>query len=181
MLMRRGFRRLGKRGNSGSAAVEFALIAPVFFLLLFAIFETGMLFFADMTLENGVATTARLIRTGQAQTSAMTQAQYRTALCNEISFLLSCNASQLYIDVRSFTNFNGANYPQALNNGILNPNLNSWQPGGSSQVVGQNPIVLVRVFYEWPLFTPLFGAYFANMAGNVRLLSASRAFKNEPF
>ena len=68
MFMRKGFRRLGKRGNSGSAAVEFALIAPVFFLLLFAIFETGMLFFADMTLENGVAVTARLIRTGQAQT-----------------------------------------------------------------------------------------------------------------
>ena len=178
----RKVRRSGRRGNSGSAAIEFALIAPLFFLLLFAIFETGMLFFADMTLENGVATTARLIRTGQAQSSAMTQAQFRTALCGQISFLLSCSSSQLFIDVRSFTNFGGAGYPAAFSSpGVLNPALNSWQPGGSSQVVGQSPIVLVRVFYEWPLFTPLFGAYFSNMAGNVRLLSASRAFKNEPF
>src|SRR5438132_14309500 len=106
--MRKGFRRWGRRGNSGSAAVEFALIAPVFFLLLFAIFETGMLFFADMTLENGVAVTARLIRTGQAQSAGMTQAQFRTALCRQISFPLSCSSSQLYIDVRSFTNFGGA-------------------------------------------------------------------------
>jgi Flp pilus assembly protein TadG len=31
----------------GSAAVEFALVAPVFFALLFAIIETAIMFFAS--------------------------------------------------------------------------------------------------------------------------------------
>jgi Flp pilus assembly protein TadG len=40
------FRRFG-RNRRGSAAVEFALIAPVFFALLFAILETAIMFFAS--------------------------------------------------------------------------------------------------------------------------------------
>ena len=33
------------RGKSGSAAVEFAFVAPVFFMFLFAIIEGGVMFF----------------------------------------------------------------------------------------------------------------------------------------
>lgn len=43
----RRFRRNGR----GSAAVEFALVAPVFFALLFAIIETGVMFFGSQQLE----------------------------------------------------------------------------------------------------------------------------------
>ena len=186
--MRMKFPRLGTcrngRGNSGSAAIEFALIAPTFFLLIFAILETGLVFFADMTLENAVQTTGRLIRTGQAQNQNLTQDQFRAALCDKVSFLLSCDSGSLLIDVRSFTNFGMAGYPQALDaQGNLNPDLNSYQPGGSSQVNGQNAIVLVRAFYKWPLLTPLFGHYFSNMGdgSNLRLISSSVAFKNEPY
>ena len=40
------------RGNRrGSAAVEFALVAPIFFGLLFAIIETAIMFFAGQVLE----------------------------------------------------------------------------------------------------------------------------------
>ena|ERR1700704_6285772 len=174
---------LGKRGTSGTAAIEFALIAPVFFLMLFAILETGMVFFAGQTLQHGVVQTARLIRTGQAANQNMTQAQFRTQLCNQVSFLLTCDPAKLYIDVRSYTNFAGSGYPQPLDAGsnIVPSNVNSYSTGGSSNVAGAQTIVLVRAFYTWQLFTPLFGNYFANMANNQRLLSASVAFKNEPY
>ena len=41
-----------RRNRGGSAAVDFALVAPVFFALLFGILESGLLFFADQTLES---------------------------------------------------------------------------------------------------------------------------------
>ncbi len=173
-----------RHSNSGSAGVEFALIAPAFFLLAFAILETGMIFFGSMALENGVRVAGRLIRTGQAQNLNMTQDQFRTQVCNQVSYLLSCDPGKLLIDVRSFSSFGGAGYPAALDaQGNLNPNLGAYQPGGSSQVNGQNAIVLLRVFYKWDLFTPLFAAFFENMGhgSNLRLLSASFAFKNEPY
>jgi Flp pilus assembly protein TadG len=173
--------RRGKRGQSGNAAIEFAMIAPIFFLMLFASLETGLAYFANMTLQNGVMETSRLIRTGQAQKANMSKAQFRTQLCNEINMLLSCDASKLYIDVRAFTSFGNPAFPAPIDaNGDMNGGLDSFQLGQSS-MNGAQTIVLYRVFYKWQLFTPLFGEYFANLSGNVRLLSSSAAFKNEPY
>ena len=42
------------RNRRGSAAVEFALVAPIFFALLFATLETAIIFFAGQVLEAGV-------------------------------------------------------------------------------------------------------------------------------
>src|SRR5262245_18866068 len=92
----------GRRNTSGSVAIEFALIAPIFFLLLFGIIEATLALFANMVLENATKETARLIRTGQAQNSKMSQAQFRQAVCDRISIVMSCDADKLYIDIRSF-------------------------------------------------------------------------------
>jgi len=40
-----------RRSRRGSVAVEFALVAPLFFALLFAIIETAIVFFAGQVLE----------------------------------------------------------------------------------------------------------------------------------
>jgi Flp pilus assembly pilin Flp len=51
--IRHALRRF-RRNRRGSSAVEFALVAPVFFALLFAIIETVIVFFAGQVLETGV-------------------------------------------------------------------------------------------------------------------------------
>jgi Flp pilus assembly protein TadG len=170
------FRSWNRRRAEGHAAIEFALIAPVFFMLLMGIIETGMVFFADSTLQNGMEVAARMIRTGQVQTGGITQTTFRQIVCNAINSFLSCDPSKLYIDVRAYTNFASSNYPPPLDDDQnLNPNLNGYQVGTSCQVV------LVRAFYTWELFTPVFAQYYANMANNTRLISASIAFRNEPY
>ena len=58
-----------RRNRAGSAAVEFALVAPVFFALLFAIIEVATYFFASQVLETITQDSARVLMTGQAQTS----------------------------------------------------------------------------------------------------------------
>lgn len=172
----------GKRNTRGSVAIEFALIAPIFFLLLFSIIEITLSWFAGMLLENGMKSTARLIRTGQAQNANMTQQQFRDALCNYVNIVMSCDPSQLYIDVRSFSNFATASYPQPINSdGTINAALNTYSLGGSTQATGVNTIILARAFYKWDLVTPLLGQFYANMNNNTRLISASVAFRNEPF
>ena len=59
-FVRNAVRRF-RRDGRGSAAVEFAFIAPVFFVLLFAIIETAIVFFASQVLEGAVQDTGRLI------------------------------------------------------------------------------------------------------------------------
>ena len=50
-----------------------------------------------------------------------------------------------------------------------------YSPGGAGD------IVVVRLFYQWPLFVTGLGFNIANLSGNKRLLVATAAFKNEPY
>jgi len=58
--------RLRKFRNSelGSAAIEFAMIAPPFMLLLGVIMETGLMMFTEYAIQSSVQDSARLVRTG---------------------------------------------------------------------------------------------------------------------
>ena len=173
--LRRVVRRMKKAARSGSAAIEFALIAPIFFLLLMGTMEVGIMFFAQFALQNATNDAARLIRTGQVAGASMTATQFRTAICNEVSPVLACDAN-LQIDVESFANFGTANYPAALTGtNTLNPALNNFAPGGVCSVV------LVRTFYTWSVVTPILTPFMVNMANNMHLLSATAAFRNEPY
>jgi Flp pilus assembly protein TadG len=153
------------RGNRrGSAAVEFALVAPIFFALLFAIIETALMFFAGQVLETITQNSARVVLTGQAQSGSVTacavsgvsapctQTTFKTYVCSQIPALFDCNS--VYVDVTSFS---------------------SYSPGSAGD------IVVVRLFYQWPLFVTGLGYNISNLTGSKRLLVATAAFKNEPY
>src|SRR5262250_260112 len=96
MLLRR-FRR----SRRGSAALEFALVAPVFFVLLFGIIETGIMFFASQVLETITQNSARRIMTGQVQSAAYDAAHFKSnVVCPQIPAIFSC--ANIYIDVKSY-------------------------------------------------------------------------------
>ena len=170
----KSFLRRFKRSQHGGAAVEFAVIGLPFFLFMFAILDISLIFFASTTLENGIVSAARQIRTGQAQAMNMTKQQFRTLVCGEISMLLGCD-SRLGVDVRKYSGFSSAQFENALdNNGNLTGNF-QFDPGQPGDVV------VVRAFYTWPVLTPIVGEAFQNMAGGHRLIETSIAFRNEPF
>ncbi len=161
--------------RKGSAAIEFGLIAPVFFILLMGIVENGVIFFAGSTLQYATDNAARYVRTGQAQAASMTQAQFRTMVCNDIAPLLACSAN-LQIDMESYAGYNGAAFaPPVDANGNLNAGLNKYQPGVACNVV------LVRAFYTWKVITPGLSVFLTNITGGYHLISATAAFRNEPF
>ena len=172
-----------RRNRRGSAAVEFALVAPVFFALLFAIIETALMFFASQVLETITQNSARMIMTGQAQTASYTQAQFKTYVCGQIPALFNCN--NIYVDVESFPSFSTISFANPIDaNGHFVNNM-GYSPGGSSSCSGNsgcpNSIVVVRLFYAWQLFVTGLGYNISNMSGNQRLLVASAAFRNEPY
>jgi Flp pilus assembly protein TadG len=166
--------RLQGRAKSGSAVLEFALIAPVFFLLIFAIMEVGIIFFAQSTLQVGANDVARMVRTGQVQGQGLSQSQVRTRVCADIAPLIPCDGN-LYVDIEAFSSFGGVNFSQPLDtNKNMNP-MNSFQTGNACDVV------LVRVFYAWNVFTPVLTPFLVNVNGNKHLLYSAAAFRNEPF
>jgi Flp pilus assembly protein TadG len=163
-----------RRNRRGSAAVEFALVAPIFFALLFAIIEVAMVFFASQVLETVTQDAARMIMTGQAQNLTYTQTQFKNYVCGQVSTFFDCQGG-IYIDVENYPAFTGVTIADPLDgNGNFVNNM-KYCPGQDGD------IVVVRLFYQWPLFVTGLGFNLSNMSGGKRLLSATAAFKNEPF
>lgn len=162
----RGFRR----NRSGSAAVEFALVAPMFFALIFAIIETGMVFFAGQMLETGVQDGGRLIYTSQ----SLTQTDFKKAICGRVSVLMDC--TKLDIDVRSYdpgTTITITDPIDSSGNYVATNFV--YQPS----VYPSTKTVVVRAFYQWPLYVTQLGYNIANIGRNTssskRLLAATTA------
>jgi len=162
-----------RRDRRGSLIVEFAMVAPVFFALLFAIIETAIVFFAGQVLETITQNSARMIMTGQAQTAAYTQAQFKTYVCNQIPALFTC--ANVYVDVKSFPSFTNVTINSQIDGSNNFINNMAYSPGGPGD------IVVVRLFYQWPLFVTGLGYNISNLAGSKRLLVATAAFRNEPY
>jgi len=161
------------RQQDGSAAVEFALIATPFLALLFAIIETAMVFFAGQTLEAAAADSARLIMTGQAQTQGFSAADFKTQVCNRIYGLFDC-AGGVYVDVKSYTSF------AAITQTPVTPsNFNTGNMGYNPGTVGN--IVVVSLYYQWPIYVSMLGSNLSNLGGNKRLLAATSVFRVEPY
>ena len=174
-----------RRNRRGSAAVEFALVAPLFFGLLFAIIETGMVFFATEVLETVTQDSARVIQTGQAmmpggvsatQTGPLTAAQFQQYVCTQIPALFSCD--KIYIDVESFSPSQA--WPASFSNQI-DSNGNFVTGNLQYNTGGPCDVVIVRLFYQWPLFVTGLGFDLSNLSGGKRLLWSSAAFRNEPY
>lgn len=169
--------RLFRRSKGGSAAVEFALVAPLFFALLFAMLEYALMFFAAQVLETATQDTARLVLTGQAKAGNFDRDKFKEKFCEHIVALFNCETG-VSIDVNAYSSF-GAITPADLalpldSDGNFTGTMR-YNPGE------QNQIVVVRVFYPWRFYVLNLGFDITNMAGGKRLLMASFAFRNEPF
>jgi Flp pilus assembly protein TadG len=168
------FRRFG-RNRKGSAAVEFALVAPAFIALLFAILESGIMFFAGQYLQTITQDGARIIMTGQAQNAGDTQAAFHTYICNQVVALFSSNnCANLFVDVESYSSFQNVVINSQISGGAFVNNM-KYNPGRPGDVV------VVRLFYQWPQIVTGLGYNITNLNGNLRLLSATAAFRNEPY
>jgi Flp pilus assembly protein TadG len=168
------FRRF-RRNRRGSAAVEFALVAPVFFVLLFAIIETAIMFFASQVLETITQSASRQILTGQAQSANYPDAtHFRTSVvCPAIPAIFNCN--NIYVDVKNYPAFTNVVINSQIVAGSFDSSTLSYNPGGPGD------IIVVRLFYQWQLFVTGLGYNISNLNGSQRLLVATSAFRNEPY
>ena len=158
--------------RTAASAVEFAIVAPLFLALLFAIIETALMFFAGQVLETMTQDAARMILTGQAQTANYQQTDFKTYVCNQIPAIFSC--ANLIVSVQSFSSPSSASYTSLFDANCNTPTL-SYSPGGPGD------LVLIQVAYKWQLFVTGLGYNIADCPNGQKKLIASAAFQNEPY
>jgi Flp pilus assembly protein TadG len=150
------------------------MIAPPFLFLLMALFQIGLVFMANIVMENAMAEASRTIRTGQAQKGNFTQEQFRQRFCDALVGVIACD-SNLLIDVQALPNFGAVSLSWPID-----PDGSWTAPGGYSPGTGSE-VVVVRAFYQYRVWLPFVGATLANLPNGRRLLASAAAFRNEPF
>jgi Flp pilus assembly protein TadG len=161
--------RRSRSRQRGAAAVEFALVAPLVFFLLFVAIDMGAALWVNLTMQYAVREGARYAVTGQSNldpstTNASNQKRY-LAVMQEIR-----NQSMgLYdlVDPSYIVTVNGTATA-----------YDSSSSYGASMFGNAGDIIVLQLNCTWPLLTPLLKPFFAN--GNYTF-SVAATMRNEGF
>jgi Flp pilus assembly pilin Flp len=159
------------RNNRGVAAVEFALIAPVFIGMLLVVFEFGFAFYAKAVLQGAVeeaARTASLENTRWDEIGDRVNSQVRKVIPasnseTDISFDIDPVYYANYVDVtlpEDFEDNNNNNlwdpdecFVDRNKNGIYDTDVGLEGRGGAQDVVAISAtLIYVRPFPLWTIF-----------------------------
>jgi hypothetical protein len=163
--------------RKGSAAIEFAFVAPVFFVLLLGIFEGAIMFFSQAVMQNAVTTVGRTLRTGQAacltmsggNCVAMTADDFRTRVCAMAGILLPGCATALVVNSITYTGGFGGTAGTPVTG------------AGANFAGGACAVMVVRVVYPWKVVAPGTAYFLVNNGADAHLLVSTLAFRNEPY
>ena len=172
----------------GSTAMEFAMLAIPFALLVFAILESCISFAGQEVMANATDDVARQLRTGQLQKTNVTEASIKQLICNQLQIMVSNNCTDtgpnapLLVDLREYSSFADAataGFKIVDGDIVLTQGTNSMSftvsPGLSES------INMLRVFYKWPVMTDFLAKSMANLKNGNTLHFASVTWQNEPF
>jgi len=159
--------RLARRlDNRGATLVEFGLVAPMLFLLLFCIIDLGFMLLTQALLDGAARDASRLIRTGQAEQSGTSAgcgpqsgspiSAFQACLCYDLSSIMStstCQASVLF-EVNSYSSSNADFGNISFSPCTYNANATGFGtqcPFSSGQ---GTDIVAVQVSYPYQFIVP---------------------------
>lgn len=203
----RGVCRFGttlSRDRKGLAALEFAIVGPIFLALLLAILYTMLIYLAQQMLETAAQSAGRLMLTGAVQTTSlanghvgMTASDFKNAICNGFSgtgpngeaisvrpmlpSMLSCSRLTVNVATANSYNVSSTSAPTFTydSNGVLTSTGTgyNYQSGGA----GQNRVVVLQLVYLWPTGKGPFGLDLSNQPNSNRQLVATSVFTTENY
>ena len=178
--------------RSGATIIEFAVIAPIFFLLLFAIIEFGLIAYSQVVIESGVAAVAREASLGKTGTFPnridYIQAHLRkklAGLINSDEIIISANTivsggvtTTPDICMTNPPTSNRANCDPPLTFEEIN-GFDGYQGAAGMNMGDAGELIEVRVYYPWRVQFPLMKQFFGE--NGVMMITANAIVKNEPF
>lgn len=180
-------RRL-KADRSGSAVVEYAIIAAPLGYLIFFLIELVIVSAAQVLLDAAVDSAGRNVFTGSAQKAGLTTSTLKTAICQETGPFLACKDDRLAFELKIVPKFTDITYKNPFD---AQGNFTAKQADFANSTLSDakcDQAVLLRVYYRWPLITPFIGFFmrpnpsYLNEQRNVeRILMSTSAFRVEPW
>ncbi|MEQ1670988.1 MAG: TadE/TadG family type IV pilus assembly protein [Hyphomicrobium sp.] len=169
-----------KREDDGATAIEFAMVATPFFMLVFMLIGFAMYFFVMNSLEKGMDQTSRLVRTGQAQKNNMTVADFKNQVCNSSGDWIKCPKVQVF--VQKYPNWATVAPQECLNvDGSVVTNTAAGTDPIATYTGTASEIVVVTTCYKWEFAQQIPFVKIGNMGDNSMMMQSSTAFRTEPY
>ncbi len=166
-----------KNNEEGATAVEFAIIGGPFFLLIFAIIETSLLFFANQYLETIVDDIARLYRTGQIA-NISTKADLKTEICNRVVALFDCN--KIVIQVDTSPKFSSLPPPPTVS-GNVDGSGNYAPTERFPSEICPSEVLQFTASYEWPIYANYSAPLVSKGLNDNALINVTSVIRTEAF
>jgi Flp pilus assembly pilin Flp len=173
------------RDQKGAAAVEFALVAMLFILALLFIMTVATILFINQSLDYATTRAARQILTGSAQTNALDQAGFKTALCRNLPASMTCGnlVVNLYLVPTGSGSSGYYSYVKSDLSGLAIPALT---PGSGQYSLGtrgqyQYLLVIYPITFLPAAFAKMLGGGAVFNGAPAYLAVSTAAFRNELF
>ena len=155
-----------RRRDRGQSLAEFALVAPIFFLLVFSVIQLGLVFGTQNGLVNGAREAAR-----RAATYRINEQSFDISVWNSICDTIEAEVVQL-----------GDRVIPAYDDARLTPTVAyEWVP--NPEVGDYSLIAVVTAEYDHPLYVPLVSFFLdrfdANPGDGALTLSATERMRVE--
>jgi Flp pilus assembly protein TadG len=185
------------RKSDGSAIIEFALIAPVFFLLFFGVTEFGLFMYHKMAIERIAVDISRAASIGKVSdasgpcSTTTTQLDYINCTVREKSAGL-INGDRIKTQVQILAV--GTTVPDICLDDINNPNSDvatctifeevngtaGYQGAAASSFGVNGQVMEVLIYYPWTVQIPLLNNFFGSAENKgISMISASTIIRNE--
>ena len=171
--------RLGRKlagDESGSPAVEFALVFPVFIAIVLATLQAASIFLVKAFFESAAEEAARVVLTNQTET--LTAAQFQTEVCNQLTALFNCGQVTVELEPMPTGTTNISTLlPTFDSHGNL-VGTPTVDVGANAGTAGTD--MLLVVMYPWPVYGGPLGLNFSNMGNGTMLMTSTQVFRIEP-
>ena len=174
------------RKDDGAAAIEFALLAPVFFAMLFSIFEAALFFYRTSVVEEALDRASRKIMTLQQLQAVDPTAPdactiekdcFFEEVCRVVRHIGDCD-SNLSVEVQEFDRWGDLNSDDAQQQITCANNAGYSYEDMRFDRGTENSIIRVRACFIIGTVSPGIGLKLSRSNGEIALLS-SYIFRNE--
>lgn len=165
-------KRLSK-AEGGNVIIEFALLAPVFFMLVMGLVEFVLFQYKTYALNHVVYEASRNLQTGEVQTAADMEVAFQEEVCAHAGPMIDCEA--IVFDVRAFDDINDITYPPPEFDADGNPTNFVFEPGEANQYS------VVRAAVHHQFITPFMDKLFQMGPDMPAIVNSYCIVKNEPF
>lgn len=160
------FSKLNNEDQKGQTIIEFALVAILLLVLLFAIIDLATLFYVNLTMQHAVREGARYAITGRNDLGE----DRRSALIAKIK-----EQSMGLYDKNKHA-------PRDPSISVIKPSAVTFSNYSGTPTTGDpgkaDETIVVSLTYTWPLMTPLMKPLFQ---GGAYTFTVKSTMKNEPF